>query len=175
VSSRHGWQRSQGSPADVADADPVRSVDIDVEAERRSVRRLAMIALAAVLIAVAAAAALAWPRGPRHVDGARLLPVQFTQRGFVETPVRRAAAFGFPRDTTVATPKLPLRVGQVSYVIARCDSGQVTISVGALSSAQRCTGRAVGVVTLRPTESRLPVRVRVSRPQRGDWAIGVYR
>jgi hypothetical protein len=143
--------------------------------ELRGVRRIFLVALAA---AIAAAGVTFGIELTHHSDSSdavpSLLPATFRQPGFVDHPLRRVQATGVAAGSRhsslqVAPSSVPL------YVVARCDAGRVMVATNTLTSAQPCTGRSMGVVAL--AEVRRPTRldVTVSTPQRGAWAVAIYR
>jgi hypothetical protein len=154
---------------------PSAQVDADA-AEIRGVRRIFLVALAVALLAagVALAVELTHHRGAGAQSAAAPLPFSFSQPGFVDHPLRRVQATGVAasgrRSFLQVAPSSP-----ALYVIARCDTGRVTVTTDTLTSAQPCTGKPVGVVAL--AEVRRPTRlvVTVNLPQRVGWAVGIYR
>ena len=146
--------------------------DIDVT---RGPRRL--LALLLILALVAAAGALALSLRDRSPEKAELPPLfasTFSDATFLTGKAHLTAS----RDAPAGSRRLPdgiaLSTGGTAYVVARCDSGKVTVRAGALTSSRPCTGRPVGVVALQ-MGSRAQLTATVSEPQSQRWGIAIYR
>jgi len=146
------------------------------DAEVRGVRRIFLVGLAAALIAAAVAFTVELANNDQKPAGptVSLLPSTFRQPGFVDRDVRRLAAVELPATTRRGVLRLPGGDGAL-YVVARCDTGRIRATLGALSTAQLCRGSATGVVVLSLVRHPAPLDIRVSAAQKGRWALGVYR
>lgn len=152
-----------------------------IEESVQEVRRIFLVVLAAVALAAAAAYVLLLrddgaDDAVNRAAASRLFPVTFREAGFVGRPVHRIDTAEVEGTTKLGDTFS----GGAStlWLVARCDSGSVTVQVGSLSSSRRCTGQAVGVAALdssTATEGRLDVIATVSRPQRSAWGVAVYR
>jgi hypothetical protein len=155
---------------------PDPSSDV-TDGEIRGVRRIFLVALAAAMVAAAVAFTLELVNNndsARDGPAATLLPATFRQQGFVDRPVHQVAAVELPASSRHGTLRLPRGSGPI-YVVARCDTGQVRATLGALSTAQLCHGSAVGVVVLSLVRGPASLDLTVSGAQVGPWAVGAYR
>jgi hypothetical protein len=150
------------------------------EASAREVRRILVAALLAVLVAAPIATVLVL-RGtgsgstPAAAEVDLFAPT-FREVGFV------AEAVTLVDDASVVATTTHLRHAfggsGTAWLVARCDTGSITVQAGALSSSRQCTGKPVGVAAIGPStdaEAALEVVARVSRPQRSAWGVAVYR
>jgi hypothetical protein len=144
--------------------------------ELRGVRRIFLVALAAALIAagVALGIELSSHRPERLSGPAHVLPRTFQQTGFVDHPVHRVQTADFGAGSRRGTLRY-LSTGKPLYVVASCDSGRIQVVTGSLTSAQACTGKAVGVVALSRGAGAVTFTVTVSEAQKSRWAVGIYR
>jgi hypothetical protein len=146
-----------------------------VDAEVTRVRRIFVVALAGALVAAAVAFTIELTNHDNATEPVTtLLPVTFREPGFVERPVRRIATLERPATSRRGTLQLPGGAAPI-YVVARCDRGQVRVTLGAVSTARLCRGTAVGVVVLSSVRRPAPLNATVSGAQRGRWAVGIYR
>jgi hypothetical protein len=140
----------------------------------RDVRRILLVLLAAVVLAGGLALTLALlHNSPSGVPVVTIFPATFSERGFVTGTVRELAAVdGAPLRRRLGRT-LPVPAG-TSWLVARCDTGTLTVAIGPAHSSARCTGRPVGVVVL--SSRRLQqASATVSAQQRGRWGVSVYR
>ena len=146
------------------------------DGEIRGVRRIFLVALAAALLAAATAFAVELAHSSDSTPGPAVpaLPLVFSQPGFVERPVHRVASMQLPANTRHGVLRLPGGADPL-YIVARCDTGRVQATLGALSTAQACNGSAAGVVVLSQVHRRSSLQVTVSVTQRGPWTVGAYR
>jgi hypothetical protein len=153
--------------------EPDLSSDV-ADREIRGVRRIFIVALAAALLAAAVAFALELANNDEQQTGpsVSLLPATFQQAGFVDREVHRVAAVQLPATARRGALRMP--GGGTLYVVARCDTGRVRATLGALSTAQLCGGSAAGVVALGLLRRPSSLEVTVSTPQKGPWAVGIY-
>jgi len=146
-----------------------------VDAEVTRVRRIFVVALAGALVAAAVAFTIELANNDNATEPVTsLLPLTFREPGFVDRPVRRVATLERPPTSRRGTLRLPGGAAPI-YVVARCDTGQARVTLGALSTARLCQGSAVGVVVLSSVRRPAPLDVTVSGAQRGRWAVGIYR
>jgi hypothetical protein len=151
-----------------------------VEASAREVRRILVVALLAVLVAAPVAAVLVLRSGDSEGQSAaartRLFPASFRETGFVAEPVSLLDAV----DTAGTRTELrhEFAGADTAWVVARCDTGSITVQTGAVSSSRECTGEPVGLAVFRGTrltDRPLDVVATVSNPQRSSWGVAVYR
>jgi hypothetical protein len=146
----------------------------------QEVRRIILVALLAVLVAAPIALVLML-RDTESADlpaaaSVQLFDSSFRETGFVAHSVK------LDDDLTAAASTTRLRHdfggGETAWVVARCDTGSVTVQVGALSSSRDCTGKPIGVAALdasTATDGPLEVVATVSEPQGSTWGVAVYR
>jgi hypothetical protein len=158
-----------------ADAD----VDVagDIDGDVRRVRRIFLVALAAAIVAAAVTFAfeLADNTSTSDLATTSLLPATLRLPGFADGALHRDQQFTVPmaaRRYAFRTSEAP---GSVVYVVARCDRGNLTVRLGGLTSAERCTGRPVGLVRLTLAALGARLEATVSRPQKADWSVGIFR
>ena len=156
---------STDAPTDVADS------------ELRGVRRIFLVALAAALLAAATAFTIELVHSSDSTSSeptVSALPLVFSERGFAQRELHRVAEVQLPASARRGTLRLPGGTDPL-YIVARCDTGRVQATLGALSTAQACSGAAAGVVVLSQVRRPTPLDVTISAPQHGTWAVGVYR
>ena len=147
------------------------------DSEIRGVRRIFLVALAAALLAAATAFAVELAHSSDSTSAAptvAALPLVFSQPGFVERQVHRVASVQLPANRRHGVLRLPGGDAPL-YIVARCDTGRVQATLGALSTAQACSGGAAGVVVLSQVRRPASLQVTVSATQRTPWAVGAYR
>ena len=155
---------------------PSKFAGTDAADELRGVRRIFLVALAAALLAAAVAFVVELANVDDNAESGptvAALPLVFHQPGFVEHEVHRVGAVQLPASTRRGVLRLP--GGGPVYIVARCDTGQVRATLGALSTAQVCRGTPMGVVVLNQVRRRSPLDLTVSASQRGPWTVAVYR
>jgi hypothetical protein len=175
--------------ADFADRSPVpaclaaydRGVTEEPVADSaREVRRILVAALLAVLVAAPVATVLVLrgtgDAGVQPVSEAHLFASTYREPGFVEKTVDLVD----DTDAPAATTRLHHGFGGTgtAWLVARCDTGSITVQAGALSSSRQCTGKPVGVAALGATaasDGSLDVVATVSGPQQSRWGVAVYR
>ena len=146
-----------------------------VDAELTRVRRIFVVALAGALVAAAVAFTIELANHDNVSEPVTsLLPVTFREPGFVERPVRRIGTVERPATSRRGTLQLPGGAAAI-YVVADWDTGQVRVTLGAVSTARLCKGSPVGVVVLSSVRRPAPLDVTVSAAQNSRWAVGIYR
>ena len=152
------------------------------EESAREVRRILVVALLAVLVAAPIAVVLVL----RGTDGGStpasaevdLFATTIREQGFVGEPVTLVDDAAAAATTTRLRHRFGGSGSGTAWLVARCDTGSITVQAGALSSSRQCTGKPVGVAALgadADTEDALDVVATVSRPQRSAWGVAVYR
>jgi hypothetical protein len=105
----------------------------------------------------------------------RLFPSTFRESGFVA----RSVTLDDEADATVSTIRLQHQFGGTgtAWLVARCDTGSITVQAGSVSSSRQCTGRPFGVAALGlvTDTGSLDVVATVSEPQQSSWGVAVYR
>ena len=142
----------------------------------QGVRRVLRVALLAAVAAGAGAYALilARPAPPvRAVPPPRIFPLTFSEPGFVDHPVRLGTSSQVAG--TARTSKQVLPSGGTIWVVARCDTGTATVTIGALTSSTKCTGRPHGVVALDASGRDVTIAATVHAAQHSTWGVAVYR
>jgi hypothetical protein len=150
------------------------------EESAREVRRILLAALLAALVAAPVALVLmlrddesASRPVAAHVT---LFASTFREAGFVAQAVTLEDDITAPAATTRLRHEFA--GSTTAWLVARCDTGSITVQVGSLSSSRACTGRPVGVAAIdrsSVTDDGLDVVASVTRPQRSTWGVAVYR
>ena len=148
----------------------------EAAAQVQSVRRVFLLALALALLAGAVALVVELASHPSSSTAdSSLLPTVFRQAGFADGALHLRQQATVPSSDRRHELHTTEGEGSVVYVVARCDRGRVTVRLGGLTSAAACTGRPVGLVRLTLAPGGAALVVTVDRPQRDDWAFGLYR
>ena len=137
----------------------------------RGLRRLLGIGFLLALVGAGVALGIFLSRGSPATKPS-IFPAQFAESGFVSGPIRLDTSYDAGAGESRVTGKLP--AGRTSYVVALCDHGGVVVTAGSLTTSQPCTGKPVGVVTLRAAHTE-QLTATVSRPQTNRWGIAIYR
>ena len=136
----------------------------------RGLRRLLAIGFLLALAGAGVALGVFLSRGSSPTKPS-IFPTQFSEDGFVSGTVHLDNSYDAAAGESGVTGELV--AGRTSYLVALCDHGGVVVTAGSLTTSQPCTGKPVGVVTLRAAHTE-QVTATVTQPQIHSWGIAIY-